>query len=156
MISTTRCEEPLFFDSADILKVSEEELILLAGERDLERGAALLAEQGPAVVLVSLGSKGAYYRCADGSGTPPAYDVKTIDTTGAGDSFLGAVLFRLRDKSRAELRAIAREELADIVDFANAAGSLATAKRGAIPALPAPEEIENCRKNVRRISNRGF
>jgi fructokinase len=137
-----------FLGSADILKVSEEEMILLAGETELEKGASLLLEKGPAIVLVSLGAKGAYYRCAAGSGLLPAYDVKTIDTTGAGDAFLGAALFRLRDKSRAELKAISTEELADIVDFANAAGSLATAKKGAIPALPTAEEIAICRGAV--------
>lgn len=129
----------------DILKVSEEEMTLLTGETAIERGAARLAEQGPAIVLVSLGARGAYYRCAAGSGVLPAYDVATIDTTGAGDAFLGAVLFRLRDKSLGELRDIAPDELAGIVDFANAAGSLTTARKGAIPALPTQAEIEHCR-----------
>ncbi|MDR2499532.1 MAG: carbohydrate kinase [Treponema sp.] len=141
-------------DKTDILKVSEEEMALLAGETDLERGAALLAEKGPAIVLVSLGAHGAYYRCAAGSGLLPAYEVQTIDTTGAGDAFLGAALFRLRDKSRGELKAISLEELADIVDFANAAGSLTTGKRGAIPALPSMAEIENCRKTGKTIGRR--
>jgi fructokinase len=140
-----------YLDSAHILKVSEEEMTLLTGETNLEKGIALLAEHGPAIVLVSLGAKGAYYRCAAGSGSLPTYDVKTIDTTGAGDAFFGAILFRFRNKSRAELKAIAVEELVEIVDFANAAGSLTTAKKGAIPALPTLEEIENCRKNIRRI-----
>jgi fructokinase len=117
----------------------------------LKKGAALLAEKGPAVVLVSLGANGAYYHCAAGNGRLPAYDVKTIDTTGAGDAFLGAVLFRLRDKSRAELNAISTKELAGIVDFANAAGSLTTTRKGAIPALPTGEEIESCRKRIRKM-----
>jgi fructokinase len=133
-----------FLDSADILKVSEEEMTLLTEETDLEKGAALLAEQGPVIVLVSLGAKGAYYHASTGSGSLPAYDVKTIDTTGAGDAFLGAVLFRLRDKSLTELKAMSAGEFVDIVDFANAAGSLTTVKKGAIPALPTAEEIENC------------
>jgi fructokinase len=134
--------------AADILKVSEEEMVLLTGETDVEKGAAILADSGPAIVLVSLGAKGAYFCCADGSGFLPAYDVKTIDTTGAGDAFLGAVHYRLRDKSLEGLRRISRAELADIVDFANAAGSLTTAKRGAIPALPSMEEIKMCRASV--------
>jgi fructokinase len=136
---------------ADILKVSEEELAFLAGESGLERGASLLAERGPAVVLVSLGPKGAFYLCGDGSAHMPAYDVKTIDTTGAGDAFLGAVHCRLRGKTREQLRGISGEELADIVDFANAAGSLATTKRGAIPAMPTLAEINTCRKSVGKL-----
>jgi fructokinase len=136
-------------DSADILKVSEEEMILLTGATNPAEGAVLLAEKGPAVVLVSLGPRGAYYYCAAGGGMLSAYEVKTIDTTGAGDSFLGSVLFRLRNKSLAELASISTDELADMVDFANAAGSLATTKKGAIPALPAMEEIESCRNYQR-------
>jgi fructokinase len=135
---------------SDILKVSEEEMTLLTGETAPEKGADRLAEKGSAIVLVSLGPRGAFFRCAAGNGCLPAYDVKTIDTTGAGDAFLGAVLYRLRDKGIADLKAIARDELADIIDFANAAGSLTTAKRGAIPALPGLPEIETCRKAIRK------
>ena len=133
-------------DQADILKVSEEEMALLAGETDIEKGAAVLAEKGPAIVLVSRGAKGAYFRCADGSAALPAYDVKTVDTTGAGDAFLGAAHYRLRDKNLDELKTISRDELADIVDFANAAGSLAVTRKGAIPALPSLAEIAACRR----------
>jgi fructokinase len=148
--SEAKSEIDKFLESTDILKVSEEEMTLLTGETELEKGAALLAEKRPAIVLVSLGAKGAYYRCVAGSRILPAYDVKTIDTTGAGDSFLSAILFKLQDKSRAELIAISTEEFADIVDFANAAGSLTTAKKGAIPALPTTEEIEDCRKTIQK------
>jgi fructokinase len=131
--------------AADILKVSEEEMTLLTGESDIEKGAAVLADNGPAIVLVSLGAKGAYFRCADGRGVLPAYDVKTIDTTGAGDAFLGAVHYRLREKTLEDLRRISCAELTDIVDFAAAAGSLTTTKKGGIPALPSMAEIEACR-----------
>jgi fructokinase len=140
-----------FVPHADILKVSEEEMVLLTGETDLEKGGNMLAAWGPAIVLVSLGAKGACYFCAAGKGKLPAYDVKTIDTTGAGDAFLGAALFRLGGKTREQLQAIDSGELADIVDFANAAGSLATAKRGAIPAMPDMALIEECRKTTRRL-----
>jgi fructokinase len=131
---------------ADILKVSEEGMALLTGETVLEKGAAALGRKGPAIVLVSLGAKGAFYLCKDGSGALPAYDVPTIDTTGAGDAFFGAALFRLRDKTDKELREISKDELADIIDFANAAGSLATVKRGAIPAMPDEAAIAACRR----------
>jgi fructokinase len=135
---------------ADILKVSEEELALLAGGRDLEKGAALLAAKGPAVVLVTLGPEGAFYYRGGSEplrGTLPAYSaVKTIDTTGAGDSFFGAFLYRLREKSKADLRVMAKAELEEAVDFANAAGSLTTAKKGAIPAMPGTGEIESLRR----------
>jgi fructokinase len=125
----------------DILKVSEEEMALMTGETDLQKGAATLAEAGPAIVLVSLGPKGAFFFCRDGTGLLAAYDVPTIDTTGAGDAFLGAVLFKLRKKSRSDLLSITRTDLTGIVQFANAAGSLATTKTGGIPAMPSLEDI---------------
>jgi fructokinase len=138
--------------SADLLKVSEEEMTLLTDEENVEKGGALLAERSGAVVLVSLGAKGSYFRCADGSGSLPAYDVRTIDTTGSGDAFLGAVHSRICGKTRSELQAISRDELSDIVDFANAAGSLTTTRRGAIPALPGRKEIEACRGSGSRLT----
>jgi fructokinase len=61
------------------------------------------------------------------------------------------VHFRLRGKTLDELRTINREELADIVDFANASGSLATVKTGAIPAMPGAAAIAECRKSVKKL-----
>ncbi|MEM1485040.1 carbohydrate kinase [Oscillospiraceae bacterium PP1C4] len=129
---------------ADIVKVSEEEMVMLTGETDLMQGSLLLAKEGAALVLVSLGAKGAFYRRGDLYGRLPTYDVKTIDTNGAGDSFLGAVHYRLRGKQLSEIRAIPKEELEDILSFANAAGALTTTKSGAIPAMPCLDEIFTC------------
>jgi fructokinase len=138
----------------DILKVSEEEMVLMTGETDLQKGAAALAETGPAIVLVSLGSKGAFFFCHDGTGLLAAYDVPTIDTTGAGDAFLGAVLFKLRKKSRSDLLSLTRKELANIVQFANAAGSLATTKTGGIPAMPSLEDISQLMDDGKTLDRR--
>jgi fructokinase len=80
--------------------------------------------------------------------TLPAYDVKVVDTTGAGDAFFGAVLFRLRSYTDRGLNSIRADEWHDILDFANAAGSLTTAKKGAIPAMPTLQAIENCRRTM--------
>jgi fructokinase len=133
---------------ADVLKVSEEELSLLTGQNDIEHGAELLAQQGPSVILVSRGPDGAYCWTKNLKETLPTYDVKTVDTTGAGDAFLGAVLFRLRGYTVNRLNDIRTDEWRDILDFANAAGSLTTAKKGAIPAMPTLQAIENCRRTI--------
>lgn len=133
---------------ADIVKVSEEEMVLLTGESDLEKGSDLLAQHGAALVMVSLGRKGAFYRSGKLTGLLPTYDVQTVDTNGAGDAFLGAVLFRLCGKSLEQIRRLEESELRDILSFANAAGSLTTTKGGAIPAMPVRKEIEMCRKTI--------
>lgn len=133
---------------ADLVKVSEEEMALLTGETGLAEGSRALARRGTALVLVSRGPKGAFYRLGELTGALPTYRVRTVDTNGAGDAFLGAVHYRLRGKTLEELKSMTEEELRDIVSFANAAGALTTTQKGAIPAMPEAGEIEACRRTV--------
>lgn len=126
---------------ADILKVSEEEMGLLTGESCPETGSLCLLELGPMAVFVTMGEHGCYYRNAACHGSQPAYSVQAVDTTGAGDAFMGAMLWRLRGCSREEIGTLKLEKLAA---FANAAGSLTTTRSGAIPALPTYGEIAKC------------
>lgn len=120
---------------------------ILTGETELLLGAKKLAENGPSVVLISLGSRGVFFYCRKGYQTIRTYDVNTIDTTGTGDAFLGAVHNRLAGKIREDLQNISVEELRDIVEFANAAGSLTTTKNGAIPAMPKISDILELKKS---------
>lgn len=108
---------------ADIVKVSEEEMELLTGEVQLAAGADALASRGAALVLVTLGPRGAYYRAAAGRGLLPACEVDTVDTTGAGDAFLGALLSCLAGKTLEELRILPQAQWERIVAFANAAAA---------------------------------
>jgi Sugar kinases, ribokinase family len=133
---------------ADIIKVSEEELKLLTETSDLLKGAKILCGFGPKLVLITLGSEGAFYYNGRCNGHLPAYNVETIDTTGAGDAFLGAVLHSLKGKKADDLCNLSQDELNRIIAFGNAAGSLATTKKGAIPSMPTKEEIINCIENV--------
>lgn len=126
---------------SDIIKLSEEELPLLTGTADLQAGAAALLGRGCSLVFVTRGRDGAFFCTEQTSGHVPAYDVETIDTTGAGDCFLGAALVCLSQKSPAELRTLTKPELRDITGFASAAASLSTTKSGAIRAMPSREEI---------------
>lgn len=132
----------------DILKVSEEELHFLTDLEDMERASKELMEAyGIQLVLVTLGPKGAFYRTVSQSGSQYAYDVKTIDTTGAGDAFTGAFLYRLVSAVKS-IDSISSDELSDMVDFACAAGSLATMRKGAFAAMPGLDDVEQCRKSV--------
>lgn len=131
-------------EQADILKVSEEEMALLTGEADPETGSRLLLERGPRAVFVTMGAHGCYYRNAACHGLAPAYRVRAVDTTGAGDAFVGAMLWQLRGFTREEMGSLM---LKNFAAFANAAGSLTTTRSGAIPALPSYEEIVGCMEN---------
>ena len=133
---------------ADVVKVSDNELLMLAGTDDLSRGADFFHDQGATLVLVSMGAGGSYISTRRFAVRLPTYDVKTIDTTGAGDAFLGYVLSRVSRMTLTEIESLEPQQLQEILDCANACGSLTTTKTGAIPALPTADEIEQCRLTV--------
>ena len=126
----------------DVIKLSEEELPLLTGSDELEEGSRLLAEQGIALVLVTLGGAGSFCRWQGECLTVPGVSVKVADTNGAGDTFLGAVLSRLSLRGDRPLEGLTAAELKDILEFANRAAALTCSRSGAIPAMPALSELE--------------
>lgn len=123
----------------DILKVSDEELPLLTGTEDLEEGSRILAAKGIRLVLVTLGAHGAFYRFGEHTGSIPGIKVKVGDTNGAGDTFFGAALSRLKDYGK--LETLSCETLEEILTFANKAAAITTSRHGAIPAMPNLSEI---------------
>ncbi len=135
-----------FFEAisfSDIVKLSDDELALLTNKTTLEEGGKEILKLGPSLLLISCGAKGSYGLTANGVFEhSPALPVEVIDTTGAGDAFLGAALVKLAQKSKKDLAGLAAENLKEILYFCNIAGSLTTTKLGAIPALPNKKEIE--------------
>ena len=129
---------------ADVLKVSEEEAQLITGDKDPAGASQKLLNMGPALVLVSLGELGAYYRNHACSGYVSSYQVNTVDTTGAGDAFVGAFLWKVCGMMKEELKFMPDVELRQIISFANVAGALTTTGSGAIPAMPNMEQIRQC------------
>ena len=126
----------------DLIKLSREELPLLTGTEELERGAELLAGQGIRLVLVTLGAGGVFYRWQGATGTIPGIPVAVADTNGAGDTFLGAVLSRLVRRGPGLLERLGTGELEEILAFANRAAALTCSRSGAIPAMPTLSELE--------------
>ncbi len=98
-----------------------------------------------------IAEKGAFYCNKAVSASVKAYDVKTVDTTGAGDAFFGAALQKLKALTRQQPAEPDDNRLKEIVEFANAAGSLATTQKGAIPALPDYEDIAKLLKEGERL-----
>jgi fructokinase len=138
-------------DYADMVKVSEEELSFLTGFTGLEEGMRVLYSKYQLRFLaVTLGAKGC--RCMSGETicSSPAFAVNSVDTTGAGDAFWGAMLYRIQ-KSGKNPDKLTEDELMRFMDFSNAAGSLATTRRGAIPSLPNEQAILDCIASVPRL-----
>ncbi|HEX9012955.1 MAG TPA: PfkB family carbohydrate kinase [Anaerolineaceae bacterium] len=127
---------------ADVLKVNEVEIQLLAGgEGDLLAASRKLLALGPRLIAVTLGPNGSFF-CAEGaSGRVDPFVVETVDAVGCGDAFLGALLTRLTSSPDWHSR-LTSETLAADFRFANAAGALTATRQGVIPALPTAEEVE--------------
>ncbi len=136
--AVARMLEPL--PLVDILKVSDEELPLLTGLSDPDRGSARLAERGVRMVLVTLGAHGAFYRFDGKTGHVPGVPCIVGDTNGSGDTFFGAALSQLVKLS--SLDELTIPELERLLAFANKAASITTSRHGAIPAMPTLEEME--------------
>jgi len=130
---------------ADIIKISDEETELLTGHADAELAAKHLLEQGALCVLVTFGADGALAATAEGIVKKPAAPCNAVDTTGAGDVFLGSFLYRI-SKSGKSLAQHNLQEIGDYVEFANAAAALCCEKRGAMPAMPDLAAVERALK----------
>lgn len=86
---------------------------------------------GCSAVVVTRGAEGVSVATPDTTWHQPAFKVKPVDTTGAGDAFCGALAARIA----------AGDDLAVAIRFAAAAGALATTRRGAVPAQPTSDEV---------------
>ena len=120
---------------ADIIKISDEETELLTDKSEPEAASFALLAQGVTCVIVTLGADGALVATKDGciKKAPPM--CAPMDTTGAGDAFLGGFLYKLL-KSEKSLAMHGLQEIEGYVDFANAAAGLCVEKRGAMTAMP--------------------
>lgn len=133
--------------NADILKISGEELEFITGKKDIEEATEILFRRGIPLIFSTLGSKGCYYRHICGSERLETYNTKVIDTTGSGDAFIGAVLYKI-SKLGADIENLTKKDIHEIADFSNAAGSQAATKKGGIPSMPTVEQVEACRASV--------
>lgn len=125
----------------NVLKISDEETELMAGEADPMKASERLIEQGISIVVVTLGEQGAFIRTKEGYSIVPGFASKVVDTTGAGDSFWGGFISRIVASGK-EINALTLAELETMIRFANAVAGICVTRRGAIPAMPSLEEVE--------------
>jgi len=129
--------------SADVLKLNDEEARLLANTSDLDEAMTALAGKDR-LLVVTLGSDGCTWRRGAESGQLPAPRVQAVETTGAGDAFVGALLAELTGPATefGTITAIPATNLSAAMRFACVAGALACTKVGAMTALPARHDVE--------------
>ena len=126
---------------ADIVKVSEEEIELLTGYTDVRKAAESITEYGAKIVLITLGEKGSFVYLQDQQEAyVSGYSSKVVDTTGAGDSFMGGFLYKICESGK-RIEEYSLQEMIECVRFGNAMASLCVEREGAIPAMPVMEEV---------------
>lgn len=128
------------FTQCDILKISDNELVWYTGEKDLFKAAHWLKTHYEIpLLLLTMGREGscALYKNTQVKVSPFLHH-NTIDTTGAGDTFLGCCLNKLLAWDFYSLDEI---QLKEMLTFANAAASIVTTRRGALRVMPNLSEI---------------
>jgi len=125
----------------DYLIPNESETVLLTGIEvadinSAKAAAERLRGEGVGTVILTLGDRGAFLVSATESVHVPGYEVEVVDTTAAGDAFVGGFAVALAQG----------QNLAEAVRYANAAGALAVTGLGAQPSLPTRQEVEEFMK----------
>ena len=123
-----------------ILKISDDELVWFTGEQDYEKAIRKLrTEFQIPLILLSLGKDGSRAYCGEERAEVPAFlKENTIETTGAGDTFMGCMLHQILKKGYQNL---IRQDMEEMLTLANAAASIITTRRGALRVMPEEEEI---------------
>lgn len=106
--------------------------VIITDETSMLISAAKFAQMGVRNLIITVGAKGAFYCTQDGYSFIPAFKVNAVDTTAAGDTFIGALSSQLKpDMSNIEKALV----------YAQRASSLAVQKMGALPSIPTREQI---------------
>jgi sugar/nucleoside kinase (ribokinase family) len=123
---------------ADLLFLNQDEARMLSGSADPDQAARRMRDLGAHDVVIKLGAGGCAVFTADGATRFPGFEVEAVDTTGAGDCFVGGFLTALSEGGA----------YPDAARFANAAGALSVQKLGAINGIPTRAETEAWLRNA--------
>ena len=124
----------------DVMKVSDEESILLTEAESYEQAADQLLAMGPKLVAITLGEQGVLMATKSRKEIIKAFQTHAVDTTGAGDSFWGGVLCGILSMNKS-IENIEWEEIRECAVLGNAVAGLCVQKRGGIPAIPTKEAV---------------
>ncbi len=133
-----------FAPLAHVLKISDEELKFITGCDEIEKALPGLFKGNTRMVIYTKGSDGAECYTACHKGAAAGKKVKAVDTTGAGDGFIGSFLYCLADDgvTADSLAQVTGEKMAKYLEFANAFCGISVTKHGAIASYPTMEEMK--------------
>lgn len=134
--------DPALLALTDLIIPNETEAATLTGvtitdEASMLEAAGKFAQMGVKNLIITVGAKGAFYCTQEGYNFVPAYKVKAVDTTAAGDTFIGALAAKLSP---------AMDNIEQALAFAQRASSLTVQGLGAMPSIPTLAQIEAASK----------
>ncbi|MEO6549851.1 MAG: carbohydrate kinase [Ferruginibacter sp.] len=124
-----------FLVCCHFFKLSDEEAMLITGAPTLQGAANILSEKTNATFAITLGKEGTMLGFNKSTSIIPSIAVKPVDTTGAGDAFVGAVLYQLANKTLTEIQALTGAQWAHIMGNGNKAGARTCEYMGAMDAF---------------------
>lgn len=130
-----------FIEKSNLCKFSLEEAQLLSGKADMEQACASLHEMGAHTIAITLGSEGTYISNGQIKEVIPSVKVTPVDTTGAGDAFIGCLLQQISALNDPHQILEDGPRLKQMVQNANKAGAITTTNYGAITSLPTREQL---------------
>ncbi len=142
-LSDAKREIGLGMEYADILKISDNEIIWFTGEDEFDAGVEKIWAEYPDIkmILVSMGRDGSScYQRGRKVTAMPFLQENTVETTGAGDTFAAGVLNYVLENG---LREYSESEMKEMLSFANAAASIITTRKGALRVMPSKQEVES-------------
>ncbi len=126
----------------NILKISDNEIEFLLGHSDYDKAAEQLMEryENIRLIFITLGGDGSCAYSRNAKAKAPVYDVKTVEKTGAGDTFFGCALNFVLEH---DIDSLDESKLTELLRFANAGASLITTRKGALKVMPDMQEISD-------------
>jgi fructokinase len=124
-----------FISESDFIKLSDEEALMITNTQSVEAAMQIMFSNSKAVIAITLGKEGTLLGLRGKSIAVPSIPITPVDTTGAGDAFVGAVLFQLSKYTIDEIHALDENSWKTIFNHANKAGARTCEYMGAMEAF---------------------
>lgn len=132
-----------YIQYADILKISDEEVEFIFGNKDIEENLDYLFDQGVKLLVYTSGKDGAVAYTKNVVAHSKGIKVNAVDTTGAGDGFIGCLLYQMAKENvdLEQINILTEEQLKTYLDLSNKFCSISVTKEAAIASYPTTEEL---------------
>ncbi|MBT8280406.1 MAG: carbohydrate kinase [Muriicola sp.] len=130
-----------YIEKSHLCKFSLEEAQMLSKKKTLPEASEVLHQIGAEIIAITLGAEGTWVSTKNTQQTIPSIPVNPVDTTGAGDAFIGCLLQQISQLPSTDAISENESQLMEMVEIANRAGALTTTGYGAIDSLPDKNQL---------------